>query len=309
MADAQRLVRCPVCLNEAAVSSGFGRRVSCRACGGSFALDSALPALKKEPTGKSEMIDFSLIESGARGYLSRVYLGVSSAILISAITVHAARVVPLLNNLVCAEWHLVIFVIPVVIAAVLGKWVRTMHPALALLGLGLYAIALGIGLAGIDCAFPRLKIVQALVVVAAVIALAGIYGLVLRRELSRLAIFVFLGLTGLLGTAFLIMVTDGREAFLLSSVVAIVVLAAVAAYLSTPIKDWYREMAPGGSVPAVLGALWLYVGPFHIITDKTEWRRLETEFGEFFDFGGDDGASGDSGGGCGSGCGGCGGCG
>ena len=56
-------------------------------------------------------------------------------------------------------------------------------------------------------------------------------------------------------------------------------------------------MAPGGNVPAVLGALWLYVGPLHIITDRAEWRRFETEFGEFFDFGGDDGESGDGGGG------------
>lgn len=309
MADTQRLIRCPVCLNEATVSSGFGKRVSCRACGGSFALDNALPALKKDAFGKSEMIDFSMIESSARGYLSWVYLGVSLALLISAVTVHAGRVVPFVHDLVCADWHLIIFAAPVVLAVVLGNQVRTMHPIFAHIGLGLYAVALGLGLAGIDCAFPRLKIVQALVVVASVFALAGIYGLVLRRELSRLAIFVFLGLAGLLGTALLIMVTDGREAFLLSSVIAIVVFAAVASYLSTPIKDWYREVAPGGNVPAVLGALWLYVGPLHIITDRAEWRRFETEFGEFFDFGGDDGESGDGGGGCGSGCGGCGGCG
>ena len=128
MADTQRLIRCPVCLNEATASSGFGKRVSCRACGGSFALDNALPALKKDAFGKSEMIDFSMIESSARGYLSWVYLGVSLALLISAVTVHAGRVVPFVHDLVCADWHLIIFAAPVVLAVVLGNQVRTMHP-------------------------------------------------------------------------------------------------------------------------------------------------------------------------------------
>ena len=137
MADTQRLIRCPVCLNEATVSSGFGKRVSCRACGGSFELDNALPALKKDAFGKSEIIDFSMIESGARGYLSWVYLGVSLALLISAVTVHAGRVVPFVHDLVCADWHLIIFAAPVVLAAVLGNQARTMHPIFAHIGLGL----------------------------------------------------------------------------------------------------------------------------------------------------------------------------
>ena len=192
------------------------------------------------------------------GYLTMSFLWMTLGLLLSAGTAGLVLNVPNLQDTV-AQWYLALVLLEFVFVIAVSAAINRIG---ALPGLALFfgfAILNGATLSIIAFVYTSESIATAFVSAAAVFGAAALYGVVTRRDLTKLGGILFMGLIGLVVMSFANVFVGGDQFSYVIGAIGVVIFTGLTAYDVQRMRNGNLAWIRTREAASVIGALRLYL--------------------------------------------------
>ena len=202
--------------------------------------------------------------TGERSFLSRVFLNMTWALLLTALTSFAiASYPPFLEALVSNRFGIwIILIFELILVAYLSRKIMVMSTAAAYLGFIVYSIVNGVTLSLIFLAYEITSIYQVFFIAAGLFLLTSVVGYFTKADLSGIGRFLMMCLFGLILVFLVNFFLRSSTLDLLVSAAGVLIFSGLTAYDVQTLKKMYQSHAMPEEVGrkiAILGALRLYL--------------------------------------------------
>jgi FtsH-binding integral membrane protein len=197
---------------------------------------------------------------GRDRFIAQVYALMSLGLGTSALTAFVAYSTGFYERIVHGPLFWVVLLAPVALVILLGAVIDRLSLAAAHLAFWLYAVLMGVSLAGIFVIYTGGSLFQTFLAAAAVFAGMSFYGRTTRRDLSSLGAFLMMGLLGIIIAGLVNLFLGSPALDFAVSAIGVVIFTGLTAYDTQKLERLYAASDPARSgKAAILGALTLYL--------------------------------------------------
>lgn len=202
------------------------------------------------------------LDAGLRSHMLSVYNYMGLALALTGLTAFVVASSPALLNVIFGtplKW--VVMLAPLGFIFALGAKVRTMSVSAVQLTFWAFAVVMGLSMASIFIVFTGTSIARVFFITAGTFGAMSIYGYTTKRDLSKYASFLIMGVIGIV-IAMLVNLFIGSTALQFAiSVIGVLVFTGLTAYDTQRIKEEYNELSGTEMMTkvAIMGALSLYL--------------------------------------------------
>ena len=194
--------------------------------------------------------------SGVQSFMRDVFLRMTAALTISAVTAGLASMLPFLYTGGILTWLIVLSPLAFVFAMTLGTE-RFSTNTLVLLFIG-FAVAQGLSLGSIFLVYTGASIITAFLIAAATFGSFAFIGFTTKRDLTSMGTFLMVGLIGIIIASLVNIWLALPVLAQVINVIAVVIFVGLTAYDVQKLKEIYYDGGDDGKV-RTLGALTLYL--------------------------------------------------
>jgi FtsH-binding integral membrane protein len=194
--------------------------------------------------------------SGVRNFFRDVFMRMTAALTISAVTAGLASMMPFLYTGGILTWLIILSPLAFILAMSFGSE-RFSTNTLILLFLG-FAVAQGLSMGSIFLVYTGASIITAFLVAAGVFATFAVIGYTTRRDLTSMGTFLFVGLIGIVIASVVNIWLALPVLAQVINVLAVIIFTGLTAYDVQKLKEIYYSGSDDGKV-RTLGALTLYL--------------------------------------------------
>jgi FtsH-binding integral membrane protein len=194
--------------------------------------------------------------SGVQNFFRDVFLRMTAALVISAVTAGLASMLPFLYTGGILTWLVILSPLVFVLAMSFGAEKFSTN-TLILLFIG-FAVAEGLSLGSIFLVYTGASIITAFLVAAAVFATFAMIGFTTKRDLTSMGTFLIVGLIGIIIASVVNIWLALPVLAQVINVLAVVIFTGLTAYDVQRLKEVYYSGTDDGKV-RTLGALTLYL--------------------------------------------------
>ena len=194
--------------------------------------------------------------SGVQNFFRDVFLRMTVALVISAVTAGLASMLPFLYTGGILTWLVILSPLAFVLAMSFGAEKFSTN-TLILLFLG-FAVAEGLSLGSIFLVYTGASIITAFLLAAAVFATFAMIGFTTKRDLTSMGTFLIVGLIGIVIASVVNIWLALPVLAQVINVLAVVIFTGLTAYDVQRLKEVYYSGTDDGKV-RTLGALTLYL--------------------------------------------------
>lgn len=194
--------------------------------------------------------------SGVQNFFRDVFLRMTVALIISAVTAGLASMLPFLYTGGILTWLVILSPLAFVLAMSFGAEKFSTN-TLILLFLG-FAVAEGLSLGSIFLVYTGASIITAFLVAAAVFATFAMIGFTTKRDLTSMGTFLIVGLIGIIIASVVNIWLALPVLAQVINVLAVVIFTGLTAYDVQRLKEVYYSGTDDGKI-RTLGALTLYL--------------------------------------------------
>lgn len=199
--------------------------------------------------------------SGVQNFFRDVFLRMTVALIISAVTAGLASMLPFLYTGGILTWLVILSPLAFVLAMSFGAEKFSTN-TLILLFLG-FAVAEGLSLGSIFLVYTGASIITAFLLAAAVFATFAMIGFTTKRDLTSMGTFLIVGLIGIIIASVVNIWLALPVLAQVINVLAVVIFTGLTAYDVQRLKEVYYSGTDDGKV-RTLGALTLYLNFINI---------------------------------------------
>lgn len=194
--------------------------------------------------------------SGVQNFFRDVFLRMTAALVISAVTAGLASMLPFLYTGGILTWLVILSPLAFVLAMSFGAEKFSTN-TLILLFVG-FAVVEGLSLGSIFLVYTGASIITAFLVAAAVFATFAMIGFTTKRDLTSMGTFLIVGLIGIIIASVVNIWLALPVLAQVINVLAVVIFTGLTAYDVQRLKEVYYSGTDDGKV-RTLGALTLYL--------------------------------------------------
>ena len=194
--------------------------------------------------------------SGVQNFFRDVFLRMTVALIISAVTAGLASMLPFLYTGGILTWLVILSPLAFVLAMSFGAEKFSTN-TLILLFLG-FAVAEGLSLGSIFLVYTGASIITAFLLAAAVFATFAMIGFTTKRDLTSMGTFLIVGLIGIIIASVVNIWLALPVLAQVINVLAVVIFTGLTAYDVQRLKEVYYSGTDDGKI-RTLGALTLYL--------------------------------------------------
>lgn len=194
--------------------------------------------------------------SGVQNFFRDVFLRMTVALIISAVTAGLASMLPFLYTGGILTWLVILSPLAFVLAMSFGAEKFSTN-TLILLFLG-FAVAEGLSLGSIFLVYTGASIITAFLLAAAVFATFAMIGFTTKRDLTSMGTFLIVGLIGIVIASVVNIWLALPVLAQVINVLAVVIFTGLTAYDVQRLKEVYYSGTDDGKI-RTLGALTLYL--------------------------------------------------
>jgi FtsH-binding integral membrane protein len=213
------------------------------------------------PSSRTGGIARAGFDAGLQRYMLSVYNYMAIALGLTGVVAYTAVVTGFYQQIAGTPLIWVIMLAPLAAVLFLSFRIDRLSFSTAQAVFWGYAALMGLSLAGIFLVYTGTSVARVFFVSAGTFAAMSLYGYSTRRDLSRVAAFLFMGLIGIV-LAGLVNIFIGSTALQFAiSVIGVLVFTGLTAYDTQRIKEVYYTGGVAGDLgkAALMGALTLYL--------------------------------------------------
>lgn len=197
-------------------------------------------------------------------FISKVFLLMSGALMVTAITAYYCAVSGLLEALLkISVWSLFfILIAQIALVIVIAQFLDKLSPPVALTLFGIYAICTGITFSSLFMIYTTSSIALTFVITSCMFASMAVYGYMTRTDLTGMGNLLFMALIGIIISMFANMFFQSASFNYLISGAAVIIFTLLTAYDVQKLKmlGQYAYAEPAALTKfVVMGALTLYL--------------------------------------------------
>lgn len=197
-----------------------------------------------------------LDHSGVQNFFRDIFLRMTAALTISAVTAGLASMLPFLYTGGILTWLIILSPLAFVLAMSFGSE-RFSTNTLILLFLG-FAIAQGLSMGSIFLVYTGASIITAFLMAAVTFGTFALIGFTTKRDLTSMGTFLFVGLIGIIIASVVNIWLALPVLAQVINVLAVIIFVGLTAYDVQKLKEIYYSGADDGKI-RTLGALTLYL--------------------------------------------------
>ena len=198
----------------------------------------------------------STADSGVQAFFRDVFMRMTAALTISAVTAGLASMMPFLYTGGILTWLIILSPLAFILAMSFGSEKFSTN-TLILLFLG-FAVAQGLSMGSIFLVYTGASIITAFLVAAGVFATFAVMGYTTKRDLTSMGTFLFVGLIGIVIASVVNIWLALPVLAQVINVLAVIIFTGLTAYDVQKLKEIYYSGSDDGKV-RTLGALTLYL--------------------------------------------------
>lgn len=198
----------------------------------------------------------STADSGVQAFFRDVFMRMTAALTISAVTAGLASMMPFLYTGGILTWLIILSPLAFILAMSFGSEKFSTN-TLILLFLG-FSVAQGLSMGSIFLVYTGASIITAFLVAAGVFATFAVIGYTTRRDLTSMGTFLFVGLIGIVIASVVNIWLALPVLAQVINVLAVIIFTGLTAYDVQKLKEIYYSGSDDGKV-RTLGALTLYL--------------------------------------------------
>lgn len=195
-------------------------------------------------------------DSGIRFFFRDIFLRMTAALTISAVTAGLASMLPFLYTGGILTWLIILSPLAFVLAMSFGSE-RFSTNTLILLFLG-FAVAQGLSMGSIFLVYTGASIITAFLMAAVTFGTFAIMGYTTKRDLTSMGSFLFVGLIGIIIASLVNIWLALPVLAQVINVLAVIIFVGLTAYDVQKLKEIYYSGSDDGKI-RTLGALTLYL--------------------------------------------------
>jgi FtsH-binding integral membrane protein len=193
---------------------------------------------------------------GIQNFFRDVFLRMTAALTVSAVTAGLASMMPFLYTGGILTWLVILSPLAFILAMSFGSE-RFSTNTLILLFLG-FAVAQGLSMGSIFLVYTGASIITAFLVAAGVFATFALLGYTTKRDLTSMGSFLFVGLIGIIIASIVNIWLALPVLAQIINVLAVIIFTGLTAYDVQKLKEIYYSGSDDGKI-RTLGALTLYL--------------------------------------------------
>ncbi len=197
-----------------------------------------------------------LLDSGVQSFFRDIFLRMTAALTISAVTAGLASMLPFLYTGGLLTWLIILSPLAFVLAMSFGSE-RFSSNTLILLFLG-FAITQGLSLGSIFLVYTGASIITAFLMAAVTFGSFAVIGYTTKRDLTSMGTFLMVGLIGIIIASVVNIWLALPVLAQVINVLAVIIFVGLTAYDVQKLKEVYYSGADDGKI-RTLGALTLYL--------------------------------------------------
>lgn len=204
----------------------------------------------------------SRLTEGLRYYQALIYRQMALGLFLSGGAAYVMQKEGLYAALASSPLLWVVILAPLVLVFIMSMLVDRLSPAQAYACFLTYAVLLGVSLGGLVNIYTSHAMAIAFFATSGAFILASYFGLMARRDISRLGRFFQLGLVGIVIAGLVNLLLSLSALDLAISFVGVIVFTGLAAYDTQELRSrYFFTVASGGDTEkeAIVGALALYL--------------------------------------------------
>jgi len=194
--------------------------------------------------------------TGIRDFFRDVFMRMTAALTISAVTAGLASMMPFLYTGGILTWLIILSPLAFILAMSFGSEKFSTN-TLILLFLG-FAVSQGLSMGSIFLVYTGASIITAFLVAAGVFATFAVIGYTTKRDLTSMGTFLFVGLIGIVIASVVNIWLALPVLAQVINVLAVIIFTGLTAYDVQKLKEIYYSGSDDGKV-RTLGALTLYL--------------------------------------------------
>jgi len=194
--------------------------------------------------------------TGIRDFFRDVFMRMTAALTISAVTAGLASMMPFLYTGGILTWLIILSPLAFILAMSFGSE-RFSTNTLILLFLG-FAVSQGLSMGSIFLVYTGASIITAFLVAAGVFATFAVIGYTTKRDLTSMGTFLFVGLIGIVIASVVNIWLALPVLAQVINVLAVIIFTGLTAYDVQKLKEIYYSGSDDGKI-RTLGALTLYL--------------------------------------------------
>ncbi len=194
--------------------------------------------------------------TGIRDFFRDVFMRMTAALTISAVTAGLASMMPFLYTGGILTWLIILSPLAFILAMSFGSEKFSTN-TLILLFLG-FAVAQGLSMGSIFLVYTGASIITAFLVAAGVFATFAVIGYTTKKDLTSMGTFLFVGLIGIVIASVVNIWLALPVLAQVINVLAVIIFTGLTAYDVQKLKEIYYSGSDDGKI-RTLGALTLYL--------------------------------------------------
>ena len=194
--------------------------------------------------------------TGIRDFFRDVFMRMTAALTISAVTAGLASMMPFLYTGGILTWLIILSPLAFILAMSFGSEKFSTN-TLILLFLG-FAVAQGLSMGSIFLVYTGASIITAFLVAAGVFATFAVIGYTTKKDLTSMGTFLFVGLIGIVIASVVNIWLALPVLAQVINVLAVIIFTGLTAYDMQKLKEIYYSGSDDGKI-RTLGALTLYL--------------------------------------------------
>lgn len=201
------------------------------------------------------------VDPGLRAYMLKVCDFMAGGLAVSGATSYLATSISLYRQLAATSLIWLIMMAPLLLVFFLSSRIHRMSLAAAQLAFWSYAVLMGLSLSGIFLVYSGASVAKTFFITAATFSAMGLYGYKTTRDLTRVGVFLFMGLIGIILASLVNLLLASPALETVFSFIGVILFVALTAYDTQRIKVIYASGDPSQSMSkkALFGALMLYL--------------------------------------------------
>lgn len=220
--------------------------------------------MNNTPMMTNNTMNVAQVESQVRGFLTRTYLWMTLALLVTGVTAYVTANSESIQRLVYGSpWAwLVLIILQFGIVIALSAAISKMSPIVATIVFFLYAALTGVVFSVLVFSYTGTSIASTFVVTSGLFGIMAIYGLTTHRDLTAVGTLGFMALLGIILMGLVNLFLRNETIYWIISIVGVLIFVGLIAYDNQKLRRMATQVdvnSDQGQKASILGALALYL--------------------------------------------------
>lgn len=220
--------------------------------------------MNNTPMMTNNTMNVAQVESQVRSFLTRTYLWMTLALLVTGVTAFVTANSPAIQSLIFGNsWTwLVLIIVQFGVVIALSAAISKMSPIVATIVFFLYAALTGVVFSVLVFSYTATSIASTFVVTGGLFGIMAIYGLTTHRDLTAVGTLGFMALIGIILMSLVNIFLRSETVYWIISIVGVLIFVGLIAYDNQKLRRMATQVdanSDQGQKASILGALALYL--------------------------------------------------